>query len=497
MTLIGIDIGSSTIKVAAYNQDGSLIAVSRESLNPIHPGPGMWEIEPEEVWNRTMKGLNRLVVKPALRRDPPRTIGISASGREAFPLDLDGNPLGACIMAGDIRECGLEEDIRGRYSPEIWLETCGHIPERMDPICRMIWWKMNRTNIMSKAKYFLGWHEFTTLKLTGRAVTDRSLASKWLVYDLKTHQWSPELLSEFDIDLNILPEIQPWGSVIGTLKEEIASELGISTGVEVGVGCFDASCTALGTGVSDVGRGCLLSGSWEDLIIPIETHTPATELINTGFWLGPHPGKAGLAILALSPNGTSAVDWVRNLVNMPLKELDPKLRNTDTGPSPVLAIPHLSGSTIPWKEGRRYRGAFMGLTLSSSPIDMVKSLMESIVYDLFYTNLLLKETGIDVEILRAAGGGIRSEWWTQLKADLLNKPIASVNQPEPGTLGAAILAGYASGFFPDIEQAINTSIKVCRRYEPDPQRAKKYLKQIQLYKSILEQLSAFNLHTNG
>ena len=134
----------------------------------------------------------------------------------------------------------------------------------------------------------------------------------------------------------------------------------------------------------------------------------------------------------------------------------------------------------------------MGLTLSSSAIDLVKSLMESIAYDLFYMYLLLEETGIGVESLRAAGGGIRSEWWTQLKADLLNTPIASVNQPEPGTLGAAILAGYASGLFSDIEQAIKIFISESRRYEPEPKRAEQHLKQIKMYESILKQLSAFN-----
>ena len=217
MSLIGIDVGSSATKIAAYNDDGVILARVREKVTPRHPRPGWWELDPDEVWNATLRGLRSLMAQRPVRLDPPTALAISASGREAFPLDGEGNVLGPCIMAGDTRSCDLQAAPIADHSPTKWLEACGHVPERMDPVCRLLWWRENGPRTMAQARYFLGWHEFLTLRLAGRAVTDRSLAGRWLVYDLAAHRWSPERLTRFDIDPALLPEIEPWGSTVGTL----------------------------------------------------------------------------------------------------------------------------------------------------------------------------------------------------------------------------------------------------------------------------------------
>lgn len=433
MSLIGIDVGSSSIKVDAYRSDGQPLAGASEALTPRRSQPGWWEIEPEDVWMATLKGLSQVARATAVQRDPPESLAISASGREAFPVDQNGVPLGPCIMAGDTRGAALEVLTASRMETELWYQACGHIPERMDPVNRLLWWRRHHPHVMAQSSFFLGWHEFLTLRLGRRAVTDRSLAGKWLIYDLAAGAWSPQRLAEFEIDPRTLPDIQPWGAVIAELKPSVASQVGLPQGVKIAVGGFDASCAALGAGASDAGVGGLVSGTWEDLIVPT-SHPPSAEIVRSGLSVGPHPGSAGLAVFALSPNGTAVIDWARSLMGVSLPELKTELEKSGPQPSLVLAIPHLSGATVPWANGRKSRGTLTGLTLGSSPTDIIKALMEGITFDLLLTLQSLRQAGLSFNVLRAAGGGTRSDWWMQLKADLSGLPIEAINQPEPGTL---------------------------------------------------------------
>jgi sugar (pentulose or hexulose) kinase len=231
-----------------------------------------------------------------VKRDPPKGIGVSASMREAFPVDANGKALGPCIMTADTRESGLEKTILSQYPPETWFDFCGHLPERMDPVCRLLWWEKNRPDVMAKARYFVGWGEYFSLRLTGRAVIDRSCAGRYLVYDFKTHQWSPERVSQFKIRSELLPEVEPWGKIIGNLKSNVSSQLGLREGVKLGVGANDCVCCVLGSGVSEIGTGCLISGSWEDILLPVESSPRGSKLMEMGVSIGPFPGKASMVI---------------------------------------------------------------------------------------------------------------------------------------------------------------------------------------------------------
>ena len=134
MSLVGIDVGSSSVKVAAYSEDGELIAQGSAGLTPIRPAPGVWETDPEDIWRATSAAMQQLAANEALRRDPVRALAISASGRENLPADADGNPLGNGIMGADTRGGEFEVPPEGAPIPEPWCLSCGHLRERMDPV---------------------------------------------------------------------------------------------------------------------------------------------------------------------------------------------------------------------------------------------------------------------------------------------------------------------------------------------------------------------------
>jgi len=488
MSLIGIDVGSTVLKISAYTVDGRLLAIVSKPHTPYHPHPGTWEVDPKEVWNNLVSSFRQLVSMESIKQDPPIAIGISASTREAFPVGAEGEPLGPCIMTADTRESGLEKILLNLYPPETWFSFCGHLPERMDPICRLLWWKQNHPDVIEKAKYFLGWAEFISLKLVGKAVADRSHAGRWLTYNFKTHQWSHELISQLKIKAELLPEIRPWGTIIGTLKPDVSKLLGLKVDAELAVGANDAVCCTLGAGCSKSGSGCLMSGSWENILTPITSPPPPGNLIKIGVSIGPYPGKSGWMIYALNPTGSAVLNCVRNLVELSIENAERELQRSDRSPGSIIAIPHFSGALTPWSEGSKLRGTFLGLTLATNKMDIVKAVMESIAYDLFYTVDAFKSMGIKLSALRAIGGGSRSPWWNQLKADLIGIPLETVNQPEVGTVGAALLAGWAIKIFTDPEKEADAFTQVTQRFEPNSERANMYKPRMKLYKDLINDL---------
>ena len=491
MSLMGIDVGSSSVKVGAYSEDGELLSVERGDVTPHHPQPGWWEQDPEEVWLTTSRLVRNLVKEESIKRDPPKALAISASVRENFPADSEGNPLGHCIMAADVRGAEFETPPRGSSLPDPNSLSCGHMRERMDPFNRLLWWRKYHPNIMKQAKFFLGWHEFLSMRLCGRYVTDRTIAGRWLIYDLERKGWSLERLTEYDVGEEILPEILPWGSIIADVKNEIVKDWGISNPLKMAVGASDLNCAALGAGVSAVGDVGLVSGSFENLLISTDEF-PTAKMLLRGLSVTAHPGRSKNAVWAICPTGTAVLNWARNIMNVSIEDLDAKLEKSSSSPSPVLAIPYLSGAFIFWENGRNLRGALFGLTLATSQIDIIKAFMESIAYDHVNTLSLLSEEGVKVDYARAMGGGSRSIWWTQLKSDMMGIPIEVIRQPEPGTLGAALLAGLAIGTFNDLTESSKAFSGRTRLHEPDLERTKLHREKLETYRSAVQNtLSTF------
>ena len=487
MALIGIDVGTSAIKAAAYAEDGALLAIARQDLNPQYPQPGWWEQDPDEVWQAVVTCLRSVMQADALRADPPQAMAISASGRECFPADAAGNPLGPCLIGADIRGEEFEVPPAGAAVPEPWTLSCGHLRERMDPILRLLWWRKTSPDVMAQAVHYLGWHDFVSLRLTGRAATDQACASRYLVYDLERKGWVPERLAEYEIDAGLLPEVLPWGDVIGEVLPEVADEIGLPRGVRLAVGCHDSQAAAVGVGAFEAGTAALASGSFENMLIPASIR-PTADLLLRGLSLMPIPGQTGMSVISVSPTGNAVMNWARKLLGVPLETLDEELEGSGPGPSPVMAVPYLSGSMLYWENGRRAKGALAGLTLATTGLDVVKAFMESVACEHINTLSVLAAAGVGVQRVRVAGGGARSAWWTQLKADMLGVPVEVVDQQEPGTLGAALLAGEAIGVYDDLGEQVRAVSGECRQHEPDAGRAALYRERLEAYRVLVPTL---------
>jgi sugar (pentulose or hexulose) kinase len=427
----------------------------------------------EESREAFRSALAELTTHPEVKKDPPVAISFSSSGREVFPVGADGTPLGRCLMTADIRGDEVAAETVARRSPEEWFRLTGHVPRRMDPVNRALWWRQADPAVAAKARWFMNWHEYYALLLSGRPVVDWSDAGAWATYDVASGNWSSDRIAEIGIDARWHPEVAQNAAPIGPILPKMARELGLPSDVLIVTGAWDAFAASVGAGGVDPGVVSLSFGTWHSFTVPVEAGWPVA-LVHEGMNVCPHPGPTGFAILATNPNGMSVIEWARDLMDVSIPQLNEGLAAAGRGPSDVFADAALT--PLPHVAAESGRGAsFEGVTLATTRIDVTRGLMEAIACEFSLTIERLRRRGIDSSLVRATGGGSKLNWWLQLHADVCGIPLEVVAQDEPGAFGAAILAGVGAGIYPSVSTAVEQLVTVSRRFEPDPERAAMYM----------------------
>src|SRR6185369_12001298 len=239
-------------------------------------------------------------------------------------------------------------------------------------------------------------------------------------------------IGRLGLDPRLLPDVAPWATPLGRVRPRIADELGLPRRCTLVAGSWDGSCAAVGAGVTEEGGALIAAGTWESVVAPLSRPRPR-EVATARLALTRQPSTPGWGLWARSPNGTSVLDWALGVSGIRLSRLEP-----------ALMIPHLSGAPGPWPDSPGSAGAVFGLTLATTGADLVRAALEGIAIDLVLAIEALRAGGSQIETGTVTGGGARSPWWMQLKADLLGMPVEVSRQAEPGTLGAALLAGVGA-----------------------------------------------------
>jgi xylulokinase len=483
VSVLGLDVGSTAVKAAAYSEAGIELARAQQVVPSLHAQPGHWQVDGDEVWRAASQVIRQVTAASPTRRDPPRALAVSASGRESFPARADGSAIGPCLRTADARRPRVQATDVLPWSPGQWVRACGHVPDHMDPASRLLWWRETSPGTLAEARWFLGWHELASLKLVGRPFIDPALAAGFFLFDLGTQRWSEERLDALGLDRRLLPEIAPWGVPIENVHPRAADELGLPASCAFVVGSWDASCAAVGCGAVEEGVALLSAGTWESVVVPVRLPALA-EAASAGLAVTPHPSEPGLGLWARSPNGTSALDWALAMAGMPLEDLEAGLVRAGTAPADVMVIPHLSGAGPPWRTDQARSGSAFGLTLATTPLDLVRATMEGIACELRFAITAMREAATPVRLARASGGGSKSGWWMQLKADLLGIPVEVPEHSEPGTLGAALLAGVGIGAYASLAEAAER-VSVAHRYQPSAERAAAFADRLEAHRAAV------------
>ena len=301
-----------------------------------------------------------------------------------------------------------------------------------------------------------------------------SQASRTMLFDLRTHTWSEELLRLTDLPASLLPPALPSGEIIGEVTQQAARLTGLAAGTVVATGGHDHICAALAAGAIKPGIVLNSSGTTDTILATLEDPVLSGEMAGSGLCCGCHTARDRYYLKGGIMSG-AVISWLTTLFNNgDSPDVLEKLME-EAASAPVLAgdtwfLPYLGGSGPPDRDPNAW-GAWLGLRLNHGRSDLVRAAMEGLCFALRYLLEGHRQiTGDRIRELRAVGGGTRNTWWQRLKADVLGLTIEVPDVSEVTARGAALLGGLAMGLYADQAEAAARVYRPVERYEPDAAR---------------------------
>jgi len=503
--LIGIDLGSTSLKAVVYDLAGNVAAkASRptERFNPYedHPDWAIWK--PEQIWGGVCEALREAVSQ---LDDPAeiRALAVTGMGMDGVPIDADGNWLYPFISWHCPRTAPQQAWWMEHIGAERQFAITGNPVWTINTALRLLWMREHEPAILDKADKWLLIEDFVNFMLTGERATDYSMASNTLLLDQRTRTYSAELLAASGIDAGLLCEPQPSGTPLGEVHAAAAEATGLPKGTPVVLGGHDFLCGCLPVGAFEPGVVLDVAGTWEIVVTALPQPVLTDEVRQMGWWVDSHVARGTWAAMG-SAVAAEMLEWFRDQFGLAEKQQAEAEGGTDwdhlmaaaasspPGANGVMFLPHLSGATIPAPDPASM-GAFVGLRNIVTKADMVRAVVEGLNYQ-FLQILAGVEAGLGVEPDQfvAVGGGAQNAFWMQNKADMVGKPFEAPEIEEATPLGAAILAGIGVGLYRDEPDAFEQVRRPGRTFEPNAELTALYAERFGAFEGIYPALQPVN-----
>jgi xylulokinase len=496
-TLLGIDVGTTGIKALLCRAaDGAVLAASFAPYPLHHPRPGWAEQDPEDWWAACGVAVRACLDEAAASGTAPasvRGLGLSGQMHGAVLLDDAGRPIRPCIIWADQRSAAECDEIHARVGLERLVELTGNPALTGFTAAKVLWVRNHEPEAFARAQLLLLPKDYVRLRMTGEAAIERSDAAGTNLLDVRTGEWSREVLAALDLPATLLPPVRGSIEVCGTLTAEAAAHLGLPTGVPVAGGGADNACGAVGTGVVEPGLALLSIGTSGVVLAPsdaprIDRSAPVPR-IHTFFHAVPNTWY----LMGVTQAAGLSLRWTRDVLGgepaVDYDTLTGAAAEVPPGAAGLLFLPYLQGERAPHLDPRA-RGAWIGLTAAHQRRHLVRAVLEGVAYSLKDCFELLGEQGLPLTQLRITGGGGRSALWRQICADVLERPIATLAADEGPAFGAALIAGTAVGLYPSLPAACARTVRLGAEVVPEANRAEAYRAQYALYRAAYPALRA-------
>ena len=481
---VGIDVGTSAVKVLALGEDGTVLAKAKAGYPTRSPTIGWSEQSPADWWTATVAATREIVA--GLDGVAIAGVGLSGQLNGFVLLDEHERPLQEAIIWLDRRATVETEELALRCGDAI-AATSGN---RVSPIAvmpKLLWMKRHRPDTMARAKRLLLVKDTVLRRLTGAHATDPSDASATNLIDLASRTWSAELCHAAGVTVGLLPEIVPATAIAGRVTAEASQATGIPAGTPVAPGGGDVAALALGCGVIADGVLGVTLGTAGHVVLSSQKLLPRA---GNGLWQIAHMVDGRVIWLGLIMAGGLTLSWLHRVVS--LGPSPPSFTDfvaladaAEPGARGLVFLPFLEGNATPY-ERPSARASFVGLTASHGAADMVQAAMEGVAFNLRQCVELFEEMGGRVSEVRLAEGGSRVERWCQIIADVLGRPVDLIEESDTSALGAAIAAAAAVTLRSPGAIA-QRAVKLGRRYVP--QRQHDYVAAYARYRALADLLA--------
>jgi xylulokinase len=494
MSLLGIDIGSGSVKGVAFTARGGILAEAAAPYRSNFAGDGRAEAAPEEIWE-AFAGVCRRV-GAAAAGDLVEALAIASHGETFIPMKRDGSALGPAVMNADNRAADearmLEREV-GRM--ELYRIT-GVPPHPMYALPKILWLKRHAEAIYRQAELFASPAGYIQARLGLPPAFDVTLAGRTLAFDLDAGDWSRAILSAAGIPSDRLPEVRPAGAALGRLSRAAAESIGLPAGAGVALGGHDQPCGALGAGCVQPGDVADSAGTYECLTAASRARPDAATAARFHLNTGRHVIGGLYATLAFFPAGLLTRWFAAEFApgrdpDDFFREAEERIGQGEPGPTGICVLPHWVGACNPAWDARA-TGVIVGLTPRADRWRLYRAIFEGIACELTLNVEALEQTTGAFDRVRIFGGNARHPFSIQLRADVTGKRVEALAHPEAVCLGAALLAGVAAGLYRDAAAAAAALLGAPRRFDPNPAAAKAYDPQIRRYRAIFPALRAIH-----
>lgn len=477
MLYIGVDLGTSSVKLLLMDESGDIKSIVTREYPLYFPQPGWSEQNPEDWFSALTDGIKELT------KDCDKTTvdGISFSGQMhgMVILDEEDKVIRPAILWNDGRtqaECDYLNNEIGRDKISAYT---GNMALTGFTAPKLLWVKKHEPENFAKIKKVMLPKDYAAYCLSGVHCTDVSDASGMLLLDVKNKCWSKEMLDIIGLKEEQLAKVYESYEVVGTLKKDIAKELGLPESVKVIAGGGDQAVAAVGTGT--VGEGMCNVSLGTSGVVFIASKEYAEVDQNALHVFAHADGKYHFMGVMLSAAASNK--WWQDEIIGTKEYKKEEAAITKLGDNNVYFLPYLMGERTPHNNPNA-RGTFIGMTMDTTRADMTQAMLEGVAFALRDSFEITKKLGVNIDRIRINGGGAKSPLWCKIIADVLNVKVDKINSAEGPAFGAAILAAVGCGQYASVEEAAGKLIKVIETTEQDPVIVAKYNKKYDIFKDL-------------
>ncbi len=477
MLFIGVDLGTSAVKLLLMDENGKICKIVSREYPLYFPHPGWSEQNPEDWFVQSMEGIRELTADC----DKSQVQGISFGGQMhgLVALDNQDQVIRPAILWNDGRTGKQTDYLNQVIGKDKLSEYTANIAFAGFTAPKILWMKENEPEIFAKICKIMLPKDYLAYKLSGSFCTEYSDASGMLLLDVEHKCWSEEMLGICGITKEQLPKLYESWEVVGTLKKEIAEELGLPESVKVIAGAGDNAAAAVGTAtVGDGGCNISLGTSGTLFISSKKFGVDENNALHSFAHADGNYHLMGCMLSAASCNKW----WMDEILKTKAYQ-EEQAGITKLGENRVFYLPYLMGERSPHNDPDA-RAAFIGMSMDTTREDMTQAVLEGVAFGLRDSLEVARSIGVSPERTKICGGGAKSPLWRKIIANVMNMKVDIIESEEGPGYGAAILAAVGCGVFSSVEEAAKKLVKVVATEEPDPELTAKYEERYQKFRKL-------------
>lgn len=493
-----IDVGTGSVRAAAVNKNGEMLAFSAKEHDQHVPKYGWCEQRPIDWWQGACESINAVIRQIGQRKSDIVAVSCCGQMHGTVLIDESGQPTREYVpLWNDKRTINHVNQYQDNFGLESCLTHTANPPTPAWPGFKLQWFADNEPELLEKSWKVLMPKDFINFRLTGNIAFDTTEASASFLMDADTKEWSQTMLSQLGVPHRLLPPLRDALDVLGSISFKAAQETGLPEGLPVVVGGGDFPVTLVGSGVTEPGMGSDVTGTSSIITIANSAPVRHEEVCNVLI-----PGNHWGAFSLLDAGG-DAVRWARRAMNentLSYEAATTKAAESPAGSRHLFFLPYLTGERL--GATRNSRAQFFGLNSSHSLADLHRSVLEGVAFAVrrqieqmsgsdiksasdtksaFDTKT---DTGAKVERIIAASGGAKSLLWLQIKASMYNTPILVPKEAECGVIGATAIAATATGHFNSLSDATRHLVQYEKEIQPNPEWKDTYDRMYPMFNKI-------------